>query len=73
MIIMCLKNLPDTSSRLMTWFMREVDKMISSNTGTLPPVKSEKDLEAVDQFQSKFFHVCYIAEFAQKKMLAVFT
>ena len=28
---------PETSSRLITWFMRDVDTMISSNTGTLPP------------------------------------
>lgn len=30
---------PDMSWKLMTWFMRAVDRMISSKTGTLPPTK----------------------------------
>lgn len=30
-------RVPDTLWKLMTWFIRAVDKMISSKTGTLPP------------------------------------
>lgn len=32
-----LVGLPDMSWKLMTWFIRAVDKMTSSKTGTLPP------------------------------------
>lgn len=34
-----LQYLPDTLSKLMIWFMRTVERMISSKTGTLPPTR----------------------------------
>lgn len=34
-----LASTPEMLSNVMTWFIREVERMISSNTGTLPPTR----------------------------------